>query len=82
MKIRADTYFAEYTIDFENKTYVVAAPGEFYETENIVRESANKYLLLPSTVFKPNDRDYIKEYYIFDLIDATGTLYLSTNTDR
>lgn len=82
VKIRADTYFAEYTIDFENKTYVVAAPGEFYETENIVRESANKYLLLPSTVFKPNDRDYIKEYYIFDLIDATGTLYLSTNTDR
>lgn len=84
VKIRADTYFAEYTIDFENKTYVVAAPGEFYETENIVRESANKYsaLLLPSTVFKPNDRDYINKYYIFDLIDATGTLYISANTGR
>lgn len=85
VKVKVDTYRAEYTLDFENETYTVSTPGEFYETEIIDRESqyvVDLRISLPSIVLYPNDRDSVNKYYIFDLIDATGTLYLSTNTDR
>ena len=84
-KLSVDTYLTEYTIDFDNETYTVATPGEFYETEIIDRESqyvVDLRISLPSIVLYPDDRDSVNKYYIFDLIDATGTLYLSTNTDR
>lgn len=83
VKVKVDTYRAEYTLDFENETYTVT-PGEFYETGSIVKESAygsGFNIWLENTTFwsGKNLRTY---YYIFDLIDATGTLYLSKNTDR
>ena len=84
-KLSVDTYLTEYTIDFENETYTVATPGEFYETEIIDRESqyvVDLRISLPSIVLYPDDRDSVNKYYIENLIDATGTLYLSTNTDR
>ena len=84
-KLSVDTYLTEYTIDFENETYTVATPGEFYETEIIDRESqyvVDLRISLPSIVLYPDDRDSVNKYYIENLIDATGTLYISTNTGR
>lgn len=84
-KLSVDTYLTEYTIDFDNETYTVATPGEFYETEIIDRESqyvVDLRISLPSIVLYPDDRDSVNKYYIENLIDATGTLYISTNTGR
>ena len=83
MKVKVDTYRAEYTLDFENETYTVDI-GEFYETDSIVKEGVNGsgiIIHLKNTTFW-SDENLRTYYYIFDLIDATGTLYLSTNTDR
>lgn len=83
VKVKVDTYRAEYTLDFENETYTVDI-GEFYETDSIVKEGVNGsgiIIHLKNTTFW-SDENLRTYYYIFDLIDATGTLYLSTNTDR
>lgn len=83
VKVKVDTYRAEYTLDFENETYTVDI-GEFYETDSIVKERVNGsgiIIKLENTTFW-SDENLRTYYYIFDLIDATGTLYLSTNTDR
>lgn len=83
VKVKVDTYRAEYTLDFENETYTVDI-GEFYETDSIVKERVNGsgiIIHLKNTTFW-SDENLRTYYYIFDLIDATGTLYLSTNTDR
>ena len=83
VKVKVDTYRAEYTLDFENETYTVFI-GEFYETDSIVKEGVNGsgiIIHLKNTTFW-SDENLRTYYYIFDLIDATGTLYLSTNTDR
>lgn len=83
VKVKVDTYRAEYTLDFENETYTVDI-GEFYETDSIVKEGVNGsgiIIQLKNTTFW-SDENLRTYYYIFDLIDATGTLYLSTNTDR
>ena len=83
VKVKVDTYRAEYTLDFENETYTVDI-GEFYETDSIVKEGVNGsgiIIHLKNTTFR-SDENLRTYYYIFDLIDATGTLYLSTNTDR
>lgn len=83
VKVKVDTYRAEYTLDFENETYTVDI-GEFYETDSIVKEGVKGsgiIIHLKNTTFW-SDENLRTYYYIFDLIDATGTLYLSTNTDR
>lgn len=83
VKVKVDTYRAEYTLDFENETYTVDI-GEFYETDSIVKERVNGsgiIIQLENTTFR-SDENLRKYYYIFDLIDATGTLYISTNTGR
>lgn len=83
VKVKVDTYRAEYTLDFENETYTVDI-GEFYETDSIVKEGVNGsgiIIHLKNTTFW-SDENLRTYYYIFDLIDATGTLYLSTNTGR
>ena len=81
LKLKIDTYIADYTIDFDNKTYTVAAPGEFYSSSTIVKEGTNTNLMIStsSTVFKPSDRDFSNRYYITDITDVTGTLYLIAN---
>lgn len=74
VKVKVDTYRAEYTLDFENETYTVDI-GEFYETDSIVKEGVNGsgiIIHLKNTTFW-SDENLRTYYYIFDLIDATGT---------
>ena len=83
-KLKIDNYLAVYAIDFENETYTVETPGKFRDTCTIIKKITNKNTQMTFSMvsFYPDDDNFIDEYSIADLIDATGTLYLSTNTGR
>ena len=83
-KLKIDNYLAVYAIDFENETYTVETPGKFRDTCTIIKKITNKNTQMTFSMvsFYPDDDNFIDEYSIADLIDATGTLYISTNTGR
>lgn len=84
VKYNIDVYFADFIIDFENETYTVT-PGKLKGTyTDVVWESrygGDTRWELWKDIFS-SGRDLSGNYIVYDLIDATGTLYLSTNTDR
>ena len=84
VKYNIDVYSADFIIDFENETYTVT-PGKLKGTyTDVVWESrygGDTRWELWKDIFS-SGRDLSGNYIVYDLIDATGTLYLSTNTDR
>lgn len=84
VKYNVDVYSADFIIDFENETYTVT-PGKLEGTyADCVWESrygGDTRWELWKDIFR-SGRDLSGNYDVYDLIDATGTLYLSKNTDR
>lgn len=68
-KVQCNIYKMEYSIDFENRTYTVIEPGELYDSSVIVKDGS-----LGNTYFEPSEKTC--KYHKYQLIDATGMLYL------
>lgn len=76
VKVKENWCWAEYTIDFENETYILDEPDIWNNRTEVVSESGiNRGFYLGTTSLDRNMTESV--FYEYELIDVVGTLYFT-----